>query len=79
MDSPLEARGQHRAYPGAVVGMKPPPFATWMFRQLGAAPGDVLDDLFPGSGAVGRAWSRYAGPGDASGQTQRSAQRTTRR
>lgn len=62
----LVARGRHRAYPGAVVGMKPPAFAVWMFGQLGALPGDELVDLFPGSGAIGRAWSRYAGPRDAS-------------
>jgi hypothetical protein len=30
-----------------------------MFRLLGATPVDVLDDLFPGSGAVSRAWSLY--------------------
>jgi hypothetical protein len=31
-----------------------------MFAQLGARPGDTLDDLYPGSGAVGRAWALYA-------------------
>jgi hypothetical protein len=30
-----------------------------VFTLLGAAPGDRLDDLFPGSGAVGRAWAAY--------------------
>jgi hypothetical protein len=40
--------------------MKPPEFAVWMFAQLGARPGDTLDDLYPGSGAVGRAWALYA-------------------
>lgn len=53
------ARGRHRAYPGALVGMKPPEFAEWTFRQLGARPGDELVDLFPGSGAVSRAWARF--------------------
>jgi len=39
--------------------MKAPEFAMWMFRQLGARPGDTLDDLYPGSGAIGRAWTLY--------------------
>ncbi len=49
-----------RSHPGALVGMKPPTFAVWMFRLLGAEPGDSLDDLYPGSGAVGRAWRVFA-------------------
>lgn len=56
----LIARGRFRAFPGAMIGMKPPAFAEWMFRQLGASRGDRLDDLFPGSGAIGVAWTRYA-------------------
>ncbi len=58
----LIARGRFRAFPGALIGMKPPAFAEWMFRQLGASRGDRLDDLFPGSGAIGRAWARYTAP-----------------
>jgi hypothetical protein len=57
----LVYRGRYRAFPGALVGMKPPQFAEWMFRQLGASPGDRLDDLFPGSGAVSEAWWRHVG------------------
>lgn len=57
----LVARGRFRAFPGAMVGMKPPAFAEWMFRQLGASRADRLDDLFPGSGAIRRAWIRYTG------------------
>lgn len=57
----LVARGRYRAFPGALVGMKPPAFAEWMFRQLGASSADRLDDLFPGSGAIRRAWIRYTG------------------
>lgn len=65
--------------PSAVVGMKPPTFALWVFQLLGATSGDTLDDLFPGSGIVGRCWRQYQGephpapatrdpssPGDAS-------------
>jgi len=58
----LIARGRFRAFPGAMVGMKPPAFAEWMFAQLGATRGDFLDDLFPGSGAIGVAWIRYVSP-----------------
>ncbi|HET7031118.1 MAG TPA: hypothetical protein VFI34_11450, partial [Candidatus Limnocylindrales bacterium] len=47
--------------PGAVIGMKPPAFCTWMFALLGARPGDELDDLYPGSGIVGRTWRDWSG------------------
>jgi hypothetical protein len=72
----LIAQGRFRAYPGALVGMKPPAFAEWLFAQLGAAPGDELVDLFPGSGAVRRAWIRYTSPqysNDASAAAPRDA------
>jgi hypothetical protein len=52
---------RYRGYPGALVGMKPPQFAAWMFAQLGARPGDQLVDVYPGSGAVSEAWRRYSG------------------
>jgi hypothetical protein len=39
-----------------LVGRKPGVFCTWVFELLGMLPGDELDDLFPGSGMVGRAW-----------------------
>jgi hypothetical protein len=42
-----------------VIGQKPGPFCEWLFSWLGAEPGDSLDDLFPGSGAVGEAWERW--------------------
>lgn len=35
-------------------GAKPPKFVMWVIDLLGAAPEDDLDDLFPGSGIVGR-------------------------
>ena len=47
--------------PGRVVGAKPAAVCRWIFQLLGAGPGDTLDDLFPGSGAVGRAWAAYTG------------------
>jgi len=45
--------------PGRVTGTKPPAVCAWIFDLLGTAPGDTLDDLFPGSGAVSRAWAAY--------------------
>ena len=41
------------------AGAKPLDFCRWIFRSMGAEHGDTLDDLFPGSGAVGRAWDDY--------------------
>lgn len=59
----LEAPGARprRTLPSAVVGMKPPAFARWLFELLEARPGDELVDLFPGSGIFGRYWADYAG------------------
>jgi hypothetical protein len=62
LDSLLDYRGRYDSLPDALVGMKPPEFSAWLFRQLGARPGDELADLFPGSGAIGRAWAVYASP-----------------
>jgi hypothetical protein len=45
--------------PERVIGAKPAAFCRWLFDLLGAAPGDTLDDLFPGSGAVTRAWNTF--------------------
>lgn len=57
----LTDHSRHHAYPGALVGMKTPSFAEWLFQQLGARPGDDLDDLYPGSGAIGKAWAFFIG------------------
>jgi hypothetical protein len=46
--------------PGSPAGQKPAAFSRWVFALLGARPEDTLDDLFPGSGAVGREWMAYA-------------------
>lgn len=59
----LDYRGRYDSFPGALIGMKPPEFAVWMFAQLGAQPGDELADLYPGSGAIGRAWTLYTSRG----------------
>jgi hypothetical protein len=67
-----------RTLPGRVIGAKPAAVCRWIFGLLGAGPGDTLDDLFPGSGAVGWAWAAFtdpsrADPGDASAPGRRDA------
>lgn len=56
--------GRQHSHPGALVGMKPAQFCVWMFGLLGARAGDTLVDLYPGSGAVTRAWQLFAGGRD---------------
>jgi hypothetical protein len=45
---------------GHVIGRKPAAFCRWLFHCLGARPGDELDDLFPGTGHVGRQWEAFS-------------------
>ena len=40
-------------------GAKPEGFCFWLFALAGLMPGDEFVDLFPGSGAVTRAWAEY--------------------
>lgn len=40
-------------------GAKPDAFAFWIFEFLGAQAEDEMVDLFPGSGAIGRAWETW--------------------
>lgn len=42
---------------GELPGRKPLAFCGWLFDCLGMLPGDHFEDLFPGSGIVGRAWA----------------------
>lgn len=54
-----------QAYPARLggsdlIGRKPIAFCAWLFDCLGMVPGDRLEDLFPGSGMVGRAWSELS-------------------
>ena len=42
-----------------LVGVKPAAVLHWLFECLGAERSDTLDDLYPGSGAAGRAWERW--------------------
>jgi len=42
-----------------LVGVKPERVCHWAFHVLGMEPTDELVDLFPGSGAVTRAWESW--------------------
>lgn len=42
-----------------LTGVKPEKVCHWLFGVMGLRPCDQLDDLFPGSGAVGRAWESW--------------------
>lgn len=44
-------------------GRKPARFCVWMFNFLGLLPGDNLDDLYPGSGIVSKAFSKWSEAG----------------
>lgn len=44
-----------------LTGAKPEAVCHWLFEVLGARPDDELHDLFPGSGAVTRAWRTWQG------------------
>lgn len=39
-----------------LTGAKPEAVARWAFEVVGAKPDDELVDMFPGTGAIGRAW-----------------------
>jgi hypothetical protein len=41
------------------VGAKPEAVCHWAFEIVGAERGDELTDMFPGSGAVSRAWESW--------------------
>lgn len=49
----------HSTARAKVLGQKGEAFSFWLFEILNLQPGDELIDLFPGSGAVGRAWDRW--------------------
>lgn len=54
-------RAQPARFGGELMGRKPIAFAAWLFGLLGAAPGDELVDLYPGTGIIGRAWESLGG------------------
>lgn len=45
--------------PEHVIGEKPEAFCHWLFENAGLQPDDTVADLFPGSGAVTRAWRSW--------------------
>jgi hypothetical protein len=47
-----------------LIGRKPLAFAAFLFRCLGILPGDSLDDLFPGTGMIGKAWDYITSASD---------------
>ena len=71
VDSLVHGVSPMTTLPGRVIGAKPAAFCRWVFDLLGATPGDTLDDLFPGSGAVARAWAAFTA--DPSPQALRDA------
>lgn len=42
-----------------MVGVKPDEFSYWLFEVLNLQPGDTLDDIFPGTGAITNAWKKW--------------------
>lgn len=47
-----------------LVGAKPYDFSIWIFRLLGAEPDDEFIDLYPGTGAVTKAWKSWSNSQD---------------
>ncbi len=44
-----------------LTGAKPEAVCHWAFEMMGARPDDDLNDLFPGTGAVSKAWKTWQG------------------
>jgi len=44
---------------GTLPGRKPIAYCAFVFKLLGASPGDDVDDLFPGTGIVGRTFEEF--------------------
>jgi hypothetical protein len=42
-----------------LAGAKPEDFACWLYEVFNACAGDVLDDLYPGTGIMTRCWERF--------------------
>lgn len=62
-----------------MTGAKPDGMAHWMFAAAGLRPDDEFVDVFPGTGAVGRAWETWRGqlPLRLTGATRRQARERT--
>lgn len=44
-----------------LTGAKPEKVCHWAFEMVGARPDDELDDIYPGTGAVSKAWKTWQG------------------
>lgn len=56
LEHPAPARG----FLGpSFTGSKPSGFCEWVIRCLGAERSDTLDDIFPGTGMMGRVWQQF--------------------
>jgi len=60
-----------------LTGAKPEKVCHWAFEMVGARPDDELDDIYPGTGAVLKAWKTWQGlftlpavNGDGDGRTR---------
>jgi hypothetical protein len=51
---------QPARFGGRLMGRKPIAFCAFLFQALAAAPNDMFDDLFPGTGVVSAAWREFA-------------------
>jgi hypothetical protein len=51
---------QPARFGGTLMGRKPIAFCAFLFQALAAAPNDMFDDLFPGTGVVSAAWREFA-------------------
>ena len=61
---------------GRLPGRKPIAFCAWLFEILGMLPGDTLIDMFPGTGAVSRAWAELSRRTAATPATSRRSSAT---
>lgn len=43
-----------------LIGSKPLSFCVWVLRLMGHEPGDVVDDIYPGTGIMARAVAAWA-------------------
>lgn len=64
---------------GELPGRKPITVVMWVFQLLGASPGDDLDDLYPGTGVVGRCWEQFRAASSASRGDRRGGTGATSR
>jgi hypothetical protein len=68
----LSRNRRQRIHRGALVGMKPAGFWSWLFELLDATRGDRFEELFRGSGAGERAWRLFTGDRAASTKPTRT-------